>query len=79
MASQASGIIQTIWKNRDHMLRNPNHRYAVYHATDAYGKPRYKTGRGIDAKIVRLLTQCRVTKSWDEALQLGEQFFKNAR
>lgn len=74
------GSFKQFEKNRDHMLRViRNHRYAAYHATDAYENLDIKP-EGIDAKNCPDYLLSAACKSWDEALQLGEQFgFRNAQ
>lgn len=67
-------------KNREHMLRViRNHRYAAYHATDAYEGLEIKP-EGLDAKNCPDYLLTAACKSWDEALQMGEQYgFRNAQ
>ena len=67
-------------KNRDHMLRViRNHRYAAYHADDAFEKLEVSPV-GIDAKNCPDYLLRAACESWDEALGLGEiHGFRNAQ
>ncbi|MBL0066389.1 MAG: vitamin B12-dependent ribonucleotide reductase [Bacteroidetes bacterium] len=74
------GAFKQYEKNREHMLRViRNHRYAAYHANEAYEGLEIKP-EGIDAKNCPDYLLSAACKSWDEALQLGELHgFRNAQ
>ncbi len=67
-------------KNRTHMLRVVrNHRYAAYHADDAFENLEIKP-KGIDAKNCPDYLLRAACESWDDALKFGEQYgFRNAQ
>ncbi|MCX6290143.1 MAG: vitamin B12-dependent ribonucleotide reductase [Bacteroidetes bacterium] len=79
MASEL-GTFGKFKDNREHMLRViRNHRYAAYHATDAYENLEIKP-EGIDAKNCPDYLLTAACKSWDDALQMGELHgFRNAQ
>lgn len=66
--------------NREHMLRViRNHRYAAYHADDAYEGLEIKP-QGIDSVKCPDYLLSAACKMWDEALQLGEKHgYRNAQ
>jgi len=74
------GAFEKYPANSEHMLRViRNHRYAAYHATDAYEGLEIKP-EGIDAKNCPDYLLTAACKSWDEALQMGEKYgYRNAQ
>jgi len=74
------GAFKEFEKNREHMLRvMKNHRYAAYHADDAYEGLEIKP-EGIDAKNCPDYLLKAACKSWDDALRMGEQSgYRNAQ
>lgn len=67
-------------KNKEHMLRViRNHRYAAYHADDAYENLEIKP-EGIDAGTCPKYLMQAACKAWDDALLLGEKYgYRNAQ
>ena len=67
-------------KNKEHMLRViRNHRYAAYHADDAYENLEIKP-EGIDAGTCPKYLMQAACKAWDDALVWGEKYgYRNAQ
>lgn len=74
------GAFKKFEKNRESMLRViRNHRYAAYHANDAYEGLEIKP-EGIDAKNCPDYLLTAACKSWDDALEMGEKSgYRNAQ
>ncbi|MEI6815240.1 MAG: vitamin B12-dependent ribonucleotide reductase [Bacteroidota bacterium] len=82
-SAEMAGILGTFSKyqeNKDDMMRViRNHRYAAYHADDAYEKLEIKP-LGIEAQYCPDYLIKAACKSWDDALQLGTKHgFRNAQ
>lgn len=75
-----AGPFSKFAENREHMLRViRNHRYAAYHADDAYEGLEIKP-QGIDSVKCPDYLLSAACKMWDEALQLGEKHgYRNAQ
>lgn len=78
--AQQLGTFKEYQANKEHMLRViRNHRYAAYHATEAYEELEIKP-EGIDAKNCPDYLLTAACKSWDDALQSGEAYgYRNAQ
>lgn len=78
--AKALGAFRHYEKNKEHMLRViRNHRYAAYHANDAYEGLEIKP-EGLDAKNCPDYLMKAACKAWDDALKLGEKYgYRNAQ
>ncbi len=78
--SRELGSFKQFEKNRKHMMRvMRNHRYAAYHANDAYEELGIKP-EGIDAKNCPDYLLSAACKSWDSAVEMGDKFgYRNAQ
>jgi ribonucleoside-diphosphate reductase alpha chain len=74
------GAFKEYDKNKEHMLKViRNHRYAAYNTNDAYEGLEVKP-KGIDPKYCPDYLLTEAAESWDNALQLGEEYgFRNAQ
>ncbi|MBT4727464.1 MAG: vitamin B12-dependent ribonucleotide reductase [Bacteroidetes bacterium] len=74
------GAFKEYDKNKEHMLRViRNHRYAAYNTNDAYEGIEIKP-RAIDPKYCPDYLLKAAGESWDNALQLGEEYgYRNAQ
>ncbi len=78
--AKALGVFSHFEKNKKHMLRViRNHRYAAYHANDAYEGLEILP-EGLDAKNCPDYLMKAACKAWDDALQLGDKYgYRNAQ
>lgn len=78
--ARAKGPFKRYEANKEDMLRViRNHRYAAYNATSAYESLSISP-KGIDPKYCPDYLLKAACESWDQALQLGEQFgYRNAQ